>query len=43
MSDKMFRVSHIGNITLNDIDELLEKVCLAFKEADSKELNHDKK
>lgn len=43
MSDKMFRVSHIGNITLSDIDDLLEKMCLAFKDADKKELNYDRK
>jgi aspartate aminotransferase-like enzyme len=38
MSNKMLRVAHIGNTTIQDIDILLEKLMLAIKEVKDKKL-----
>ena len=37
MADKLLRVAHIGNTTIEDIDELLEKIILSIKEIKEKE------
>lgn len=39
LATKLLRVSHIGNTSLDDIDNLLEKMQLAIKEVEYKELN----
>lgn len=39
LATKLFRVSHIGHTTINDIDDLLEKVMLSIKEVKEKELS----
>ena len=38
MANKLLRVSHIGNTTIDDIDDLIEKLQLAIKEVKQKEL-----
>lgn len=43
MASKLLRVSHIGNTTIEDIDNLLEKLVLSIEEAKSKELVYDRK
>lgn len=43
LSDKMFRVCHLGNVSLNDIDYLLEKLKLSIEEVKNKELCYDRK
>ena len=43
LADKMFRVSHIGNTTISDFDELVEKIMLAKEAIKNKELVHDRK
>lgn len=35
LADKLLRVTHIGNTTLKDIDEMLEKLMLSIKEVKS--------
>ncbi len=37
MADKMFRVSHIGNTSIDDIDDLVEKLQLAIERVKNKE------
>lgn len=43
LGNKMFRVSHIGNTTMEDFDELLEKILYSIKEIQNKELVYDRK
>ena len=38
LGSKMFRVAHIGNTTIADIDELLDKLMLSIKKVREKEL-----
>ena len=38
MADKLLRVSHIGNITKSDLDNLLDKMALVIKELKTREL-----
>ena len=38
LATKLLRVSHIGNTTITDIDELIEKLILSIKEVKEKEL-----
>jgi len=38
LGDKMFRVAHIGNTTISDIDELLEKLLLSINAVKEKQL-----
>ncbi len=39
LATKLLRVSHIGHTTINDIDDLLEKIMLSIKEVKEKELS----
>ena len=43
LADKMFRVSHIGNTTVEDFDELVEKIMLSIDEIKNKEFAYDRK
>lgn len=43
LAEKLLRVSHIGNTSINDIDDLLEKLILSVKEVKNKELIYDRK
>ena len=43
MANKLLRVSHIGNTTIDDIDDLIEKLKLSINEVKSKELVYDRK
>lgn len=38
MANRLLRVSHIGNTTIDDIDDLMEKLQLSIKEVKQKEL-----
>lgn len=38
LADKLCRVSHIGNTTINDFDELIEKIVFTIKEIKKKEV-----
>lgn len=38
LASHLLRVSHIGNTTIEDIDDLLEKLMLSIKEVKSREL-----
>ena len=38
LGNRMFRVSHIGNTTIADIDELLDKLVLSIREVKEKQL-----
>lgn len=38
LATKLLRVSHIGNTTISDIDELLEKLILSIKKVEEKQL-----
>ena len=38
LADKLLRVSHIGNTTIADIDDLLEKILLSIDEVKNKQL-----
>lgn len=43
LAQSLCRVTHIGNTTLEDIDDLLEKLMLSIKEVKNKELVYDRK
>lgn len=43
LSNNLLRVTHIGNTTISDIDELLEKLLLCIEEVKNKELIYDRK
>lgn len=43
LADKMFRVSHIGNTTVSDFDELVKKIIISIDEINNKELIYDRK
>ena len=43
LAEKLLRVSHIGNITIEDIDELLEKMMMVINEIKNRELIYDRK
>ena len=43
LADKLCRVSHIGNTTIADFDNLLEKLEIVLNELKSKELVYDRK
>ncbi len=43
LADKLVRVSHIGNTTIEDIDDLMEKLMLSIKEVKDRELVYDRK
>ena len=43
LADKLCRVSHIGNTTLEDFDNLIEKLEIVVKELREKELVNDRK
>ena len=43
LADKMFRVSHIGNTTIEDIDNLVDKIVITTKEIKRREFVYDKK
>ncbi len=43
MANKLLRVSHIGNTTTDDIDNLIEKLQLSINEVKEKELIYDRK
>lgn len=43
MADKLLRVAHIGNTTLSDIDNLLEKMVIVSSGLKNKELVYDRK
>lgn len=43
LANKLLRVSHIGNITNDDIDDLLNKMVRIYQELKSKELVYDRK
>ena len=38
LGDRMFRVAHIGNTTIADIDELIEKLILSIEQIKYKQL-----
>ncbi|MCR4881488.1 MAG: aminotransferase class V-fold PLP-dependent enzyme [bacterium] len=42
LADKMFRVSHIGNTTVEDFDDLIEKIMLSINEIKNKEFAYDR-
>ena len=41
LADKIIRISHIGNTTIEDIDDLFEKMQLVIKDLKNKELMYD--
>ncbi|MCQ2754058.1 MAG: aminotransferase class V-fold PLP-dependent enzyme [bacterium] len=43
LADKMFRVSHIGNTTIEDIDILLDKMSVIINKLKNEELVYDRK
>ena len=43
LSKKLLRVAHIGNTTLEDIDDLLEKLMLSIQDFKNKEFMNDRK
>ncbi|MCQ2957670.1 MAG: hypothetical protein MJ180_02085 [Candidatus Gastranaerophilales bacterium] len=43
LAKNLLRVSHIGNTTIEDIDELIDKLKLSINEVKSKELSYDRK
>ncbi len=43
LANKLLRVAHIGNTTIADIDELLEKMVLTIENLKNKELVYDRK
>ncbi len=43
LADKMFRVSHIGNTTIEDFNELIDKIMISIKEIKDKELVYERK
>lgn len=43
LADKLIRISHIGNTTIKDIDDLLEKMQIVIKDIKNKELVYDRK
>ena len=43
LAETLFRVSHIGNTTVDDIDDLLEKLMLSITEVKNGELVYDRK
>ena len=42
LAKNLLRVSHIGNTTIEDIDDLLEKLMLSIQEVKSRELVYDR-
>jgi aspartate aminotransferase-like enzyme len=42
LATKLLRVSHIGNTTLEDIDNLLDKIMLSIEEVEKGELVYDR-
>lgn len=43
LADKIIRVSHIGNTTISDIDDLFDKMQIVIKDLKNKELVYDRK